>query len=86
MSMLDVSSNISYGTLDSEQPMDSREDERLLYSHSAYEVDNDVGTEGGDTSSDGDVQEGVRKIEAISHTWTQRSLIIAYLGLVGNLA
>ncbi|KKA25263.1 Siderochrome-iron transporter MirC [Rasamsonia emersonii CBS 393.64] len=79
--MLDVSSRISYGTLDSEEPMDGREDERLLYSHSTYEVDNDVGTEGGDTSSDGDVQEGVRKIEAISQTWTQRSLIIAYLGI-----
>ncbi|KAI1906857.1 hypothetical protein LOZ61_006454 [Ophidiomyces ophidiicola] len=28
-----------------------------------------------------DVQEGVRKIEAISRTWTQKSLIIAYLGI-----
>ncbi|KAI5282049.1 hypothetical protein KEM54_003002, partial [Ascosphaera aggregata] len=28
-----------------------------------------------------DVQEGVRKMEAISQTWTQRTLIIAYLGI-----
>lgn len=34
------------------------------------------------TTSDSEVQEGVRKVEAISRTWTQKSLAIAYLGYV----
>ncbi|KAF3483011.1 uncharacterized protein GIQ15_02335 [Arthroderma uncinatum] len=33
------------------------------------------------SSSGSEVQEGVRKIEAISKTWTEKSLIIAYLGI-----
>ncbi|KAK2746075.1 hypothetical protein FQN57_003415 [Myotisia sp. PD_48] len=33
------------------------------------------------STTDTGVQEGVRKIEAISKTWTQKSLIIAYLGI-----
>lgn len=37
------------------------------------------------TTSDSEVQEGVRKVEAISKTWTQRALIIAYLGYVSWL-
>lgn len=34
------------------------------------------------SSSSSSVQEGVRKIEAISKTWTHKSLIIAYIGYV----
>ncbi len=34
------------------------------------------------TTSDSGMQEGVLKIQAISKTWTQRSLIVAYLGYV----
>jgi hypothetical protein len=85
MSMLDGSSHISYGTLGPEEQMGDREDDRLLYPHSIYDVDTDAATDGGDSSSEGDVQDGVRKIEAISQTWTKRSLIIAYLGLVNDV-
>jgi hypothetical protein len=33
-------------------------------------------------SSESGVQEGVLKIEAISKTWSRRSLVVAYLGYV----
>lgn len=39
--------------------------------------------EDSDTGSENEVQEGVRKIEAINLTWTTRTLIIAYIRLVG---
>ncbi|PCG91911.1 Major facilitator superfamily domain, general substrate transporter [Penicillium occitanis (nom. inval.)] len=60
--------------------MGDQEEDRLLYPHSVYEPDTDIGTE--DEGSIGSsVQDGVRKIEAINLTWTQRSLMIAYLGI-----
>ncbi|KAK2765650.1 hypothetical protein FQN54_008506 [Arachnomyces sp. PD_36] len=46
--------------------------------------DNLVSVEDGNEStatSDSEVQEGVQKVEAISKTWTQKSLVIAYLGI-----
>lgn len=71
---------ISYGTVNTEeQSMGDQEEDRLLYTHSVYEPDIDPGT-GDDSSIGSDVQDGVRKIEAINLTWTQRSLLIAYLG------
>lgn len=80
MTLLKAASNfISYGTTaNPEHAMgDQEEEDRLLYPHSVYEPDNETG----DGSSIGsDVQDGVRKIEAINLTWTQRSLMIAYLG------
>jgi hypothetical protein len=86
MTLLEASSShTSYGTLDPEEQMGDREDDRLLYPHSIYDVENDVDTEEDDTPSEGEVQDGVRKIEAISQTWTQRSLMIAYLGWVDEI-
>lgn len=80
MTLLDSTSSIvSYGTVSDEHPMGDQEEDRLLYPHSVYEPDTDISTE--DEESTGrSVQDGVRKIKAISLTWTQRSLTIAYLG------
>jgi hypothetical protein len=80
MTLLETTSNIiSYGTVNTNNSMRDREEDRLLYPHSVYEPDTDIGTE--DEGSIGSsVQDGVRKIEAINLTWTQRSLMIAYLG------
>ncbi|EDN10829.1 siderophore iron transporter mirC [Histoplasma mississippiense (nom. inval.)] len=84
----------SYGTCES-QPTMATEDEGvgLLYAEpmEAPPADRDGdGTcyDGHDrrgggrytSSSSSSVQEGVRKIEAISKTWTHKSLIIAYIG------
>ena len=71
--------NRSYGTCDEPNPdMDANEDERLLYEESSEPLSR---AEEYATSSDsGDVQEGVRKIEAISQTWTKGSLLVAYIG------
>ncbi|QSS64029.1 siderophore iron transporter mirC [Histoplasma capsulatum] len=85
----------SYGTCES-QPTMATEDEGvgLLYAEpmEAPPADRDGdGTcyDGHDrrgggrytSSSSSSVQEGVRKIEAISKTWTHKSLIIAYIGM-----
>ncbi|QSS51853.1 siderophore iron transporter mirC [Histoplasma capsulatum var. duboisii H88] len=85
----------SYGTCES-QPTMATEDEGvgLLYAEpmEAPPADHDGdGTcyDGHDrrgggrytSSSSSSVQEGVRKIEAISKTWTHKSLIIAYIGM-----
>lgn len=85
----------SYGAFESRPTMESEdEDAGLLYAEpmEAQSDDDDDDTycdgrgqrrRGGYTSSSSDsVQEGVRKIEAISKTWTQKSLIIAYIGYV----
>ncbi|KKZ62009.1 hypothetical protein EMCG_03470 [[Emmonsia] crescens] len=83
----------SYGAFESRPTMESEdEDAGLLYAE-PMEARSDDGDDtycdgrgqrcrGGYTSSSSDsVQEGVRKIEAISKTWTQKSLIIAYIGI-----
>ncbi|PGH13235.1 siderophore iron transporter mirC [Helicocarpus griseus UAMH5409] len=87
-----TSTNTSYGACDSpERIEDEDEDAALLYAE-PREIDDDDSTEtdalgqihsGGYTSSSSGsaVQEGVRKIEAISKTWTKRSLIVAYIGI-----
>lgn len=83
MSYLNVNSGPSYGALDTDEQIMDREDQRLLYGAFAdgeqedrhYDTDDDL-------TSESEVQEGVRKIEAISRTWTQRALVVAYLRLV----
>ena len=77
-------SSPSYGTSEPDGLREASENEPLL----RHDSDNQ-GLEGDDgyesfATSDSDVQEGVRKVEAISKTWTQRSLIVAYLGYVGS--
>ncbi|KAJ9299746.1 hypothetical protein DTO271G3_2630 [Paecilomyces variotii] len=82
MSYLNVNSGPSYGALDTEEQIMDREDQRLLYDAFAdgeqedrhYDTDDDL-------TSESEVQEGVRKIEAISRTWTQRALVVAYLSI-----
>ena len=78
MAPLDVSSGPSYGTVDQmeRQPNDD-EREQLLVS----ETDPTLS----EVDSTDDVQEGVRKIEAINLTWTTRSLIIAYIRYAGDV-
>ena len=84
-----TSLNISYGTVDSvgrmeEEEQGIEEEDRLLYSEDGLEgpESESYGSPYSSSSSESDVQDGVRKIEAISKTWTQRSLIVAYLGYV----
>ncbi|PGG96470.1 hypothetical protein GX51_07804 [Blastomyces parvus] len=85
----------SYGACESQPTMETEdEDVGLLYAEPIQvpqDDDDGDGTDcdghgrgrgGGYSSSSSDsVQEGVRKIEAISKTWTQKSLIIAYIGI-----
>lgn len=75
-----LSPNPSYGTNNSDRHMGDHEEDRLLRSSLECEVDDEIeDSASGDAYAD-EVQEGVRKIEAINQTWTQRSLIIAYVG------
>ena len=73
----------SYGSFETDARMqdDNEEDRLLQVEDEGYEegepLHNDTRSS---STADSEVQEGVRKIEAISRTWTQRSLIIAYLG------
>ncbi|KAL1953815.1 hypothetical protein VTO42DRAFT_2142 [Malbranchea cinnamomea] len=75
----------SYGTCQPRERIEgSEEDDQLLYSEDGGEESEDNlynGATYSSSSSDSGVQEGVRKMEAISRTWTQRSLIVAYLGI-----
>ncbi|KAL2384971.1 hypothetical protein RJZ90_001587 [Blastomyces dermatitidis] len=86
----------SYGACESQPTMETEdEDASLLYAEpmqvpeddddgDATDCDGHGGRspgEGYSSSSSDSVQEGVRKIEAISKTWTQKSLIIAYIGI-----
>lgn len=73
MAPLDVDSGPSYGTVDRTEGADDGERERLLPESDSTDIE---------TSSTDEVQEGVRKIEAINMTWTTRSLIIAYVRYV----
>lgn len=78
MAPLDVSSGPSYGTVDQiERQPNDEEREQLLVSET------DPTTSEADFTDD--VQEGVRKIEAINLTWTTRSLVIAYVRYAGDL-
>lgn len=64
----------SYGTVESGQ---HNEEERYRLLH-----DSEAEPFSSETDSTDEVQEGVRKIEAINLTWTTRSLIIAYIRCV----
>ena len=77
MPHIDIHSGPSYGTLDDMEQRNDDEDDQLL--HGGYLSE---GNHSSDTSSLDEVQEGVRKIEAINLTWTSRTLIIAYIRFV----
>lgn len=70
----------SYGTRGLEGQDGPSETAPLLQNEGGNLVEDD-GNESA-TTTDSEVQEGVRKFEAISKAWTQRSLIIAYIGYV----
>lgn len=78
MPHIDIHSGPSYGTLDDMQHRnDDEEGDQLLREGYLSE-----GNHGSDASSLDEVQEGVRKIEAINLTWTTRTLVIAYIRFV----
>jgi len=81
MSLLDARTGPSYGTIGPMEQGDDREEDRLLYNSYGDGDNNNLATETEDdfSVSESEVQDGVRKIQAISRTWTQRSLIVAYL-------
>ncbi|EEQ30695.1 siderophore iron transporter mirC [Microsporum canis CBS 113480] len=72
----------SYGSCEPDDRLDDiAEADRLLQAtDEADGTDEHLHISPYPSSSDSEVQEGVRKIEAISRTWTQKSLLIAYLG------
>ncbi|KMU78208.1 siderophore iron transporter mirC [Coccidioides immitis RMSCC 3703] len=78
------SSPPTYGAFESDERTEgNNESEGLLFVEPRELGENDPIFEeiiSSSTSISTDVQDGVRKIEAISRTWTQKSLIIAYLG------
>ncbi|EFW15560.1 hypothetical protein D8B26_002337 [Coccidioides posadasii str. Silveira] len=79
------SSPPTYGAFESDERTEgNNESEGLLFVEPRELGENDPIFEeiiSSSTSISTDVQDGVRKIEAISRTWTQKSLIIAYLGI-----
>lgn len=72
---LDVSTGPSYGTVDQSGQSSDEERDRLLHESEVEPLQSE-------TDSTDEVQEGVRKIEAINLTWTTRSLIVAYVRCV----
>jgi len=80
MPHIDIRSGPSYGTLDNmEQQRNDEEGDRLLHGESGYL---DGTNHDSDDSSVDEIQEGVRKIEAINMTWTSRTLVVAYIRFV----
>lgn len=78
MPILDARAGPSYGTAGmAEHADDEVERQRLLRAELAADS-----PESETSTINGGVQEGVRKIEAISKTWTTRGLVIAYIGSV----
>lgn len=77
MPHIDIHSGPSYGTLDDMEQRNDEEGDQLLQGGYLSE-----GNHSSDTSLSDEVQEGVRKIEAINLTWTTRTLIIAYIRFV----
>ena len=78
----DGSSNRSYGACEQEEPINDREDDRLLLGDQRVNQNSIAIVRGEDNAPGDGVQEGVVKLEAMSQAWTQRSLIIAYIGFV----
>lgn len=70
-----ASSRSSYGTVDQENGNDDEREELL---HESFETETSFSE--GDSADE--LQDGVRKIEAINLTWTTRSLTIAYVRFV----
>lgn len=79
---LDIHSGPSYGTLDNMQDRNDEEDQLLRDGYLSEGRHDDDDDDDDDVDSESEVQEGVRKIEAINLTWTTRTLIIAYIRLV----
>lgn len=82
-----TSASPSYGAIESDDVDRVDEDDRLLYAEPRAEEEVEVeeplfSGAYSTSSSDTEIQDGVRKIEAISKTWTKKSLIIAYIGFV----
>jgi hypothetical protein len=78
-----TSLNRRYGACEEDEQVETgEEDDRLLYSENGGDDSEEIfyTRTSSFTSSDSELQDGVRKMEAISKTWTQRSLIVAYLG------
>lgn len=71
-----ASSRPSYGTVDQES---GNEEEREELLHESFETETSLS----EASAD-ELQDGVRKIEAINLTWTTRSLTIAYVRFVSS--
>ncbi|KAJ5101529.1 hypothetical protein NUU61_003751 [Penicillium alfredii] len=75
MPLLDPRSGPSYGTIEQEDSrMDNERDELL-----PDQYDTEPGSSA--TSTSGELQDGVQKIEAINLTWTTWSLVIAYVSI-----
>lgn len=77
MPLLHARSGPSYGALDRGEQHGDDERDRLLHEEA------EVGSSGIETPDE--IQDGVRKIEAINLTWTTRSLVIAYVRSVCGL-
>lgn len=76
MPLFDSRAEPSYGATD--QQVNEMDEERDQFLQDEYETE-DVSS---GASTTGDVQEGVKKIEMISMTWTTRSLVVAYVRYV----
>lgn len=79
MPHIDIRSGPSYGTLDNMEQQRNDEGDRLLHGDNGYLSERNHDS---DDSSVDEVQEGVRKIEAINMTWTSRTLVVAYIRFV----
>ncbi|OJJ43272.1 hypothetical protein ASPZODRAFT_154729 [Penicilliopsis zonata CBS 506.65] len=78
MPLLDPRSGPSYGAFDTmEQQREDEEERDRLLRDAQHETE---GFDDDNTSLE-DLQDGVRKIEAINITWTTRSLVIAYISI-----
>ncbi|WEW57797.1 hypothetical protein PRK78_003264 [Emydomyces testavorans] len=75
----------TYGAFETHDRIEGNDEREALLFVEPRELNVDGLVSGEDTRSSTpsttELQEGVRKIEAISRTWTQKSLIIAYLGI-----
>jgi hypothetical protein len=76
MPLLDPRSGPSYGTIEHENAKMNTERDQLLQDDHEAEGQSD------ELSTLEEMQEGVRKIEAINLTWTTKSVMVAYVRLV----
>lgn len=73
MPLLDSRAGPSYGAIEHENPEMDTERDQLL------QDDFEVEGQSSGLSTPDEMQEGVRKIEAINLTWTTKSLMVAYI-------